>query len=800
MKENALAKLVFVLGIGVMGLTFFKFKNTKVNDVRFIAEAAYTCSGTCYSASCSSLYQDSGSGTCNPLTPNCCVPKPVPCNGFCTGVSCSTIGVDWGTGVCSGSGYCCYIAPSPTPIYGCQCINTVMQGVGCATDVVGKPCVVSPTIACSNCSGSQYCSYKCNNCPAGTDYATYVNTKITKCYASQLCSGGITTCSVSDPIQDEYHCGDCPATVPTPTGNCQPLTCTNTCGLGGCPGGCGSVDNCGGPDCSSCPGTVATSTPVPGPTSTNPTVTPTSTACSCLVPTQEMYCSDSGYKCSATSNTYCKGLKGCSPPTFTSLVMKNADSVVVTPNSSGRNQICENTFTGSSLPRRIIFDVNVDDADGYANINTITLYWNTSTFTLTSANLISHTVTGALYRKTVDFPAALNDSLSNSISVKVVDDDGNDSGQLHVGRSLKVWDCQVPISGSMYDSSAEGGAVCATETGFTDLAPASMNFKSVTLKTGGTSTVVAASGESYSGTVLWGKTYTVNANTDLAASGTVNRWLDTSVAGTTVYAGCGVGNTVEVDAYHSKPALEVDLSAVANQDPWFQVSGGGIAAKASIEAMTPVTCVAPCVPAMTIDSANASNGLVAAPMIENNAGCTLGGPCYYGVSKNWGYSKNVVNDSTGYNYFYNNYYAKTGQGVFIGTGTSMSNILASGIGGTGVVLVKGNLVIDQNNTVASGKFLMIVVSGKITILSGVTQTEGIFVADGGISAIGTNATQLKINGSIYAAGGDISFTRGYTAATTNNISPGVLATFRPDLMFNLPGSLAKVLTSWSQGK
>ncbi len=35
---------------------------------------------------------------------------------------------------------------------------------------------------------------------------------------------------------------------------CHPTKCTPTCGLGGCPGGCGNVDDCGGVDCAACPG------------------------------------------------------------------------------------------------------------------------------------------------------------------------------------------------------------------------------------------------------------------------------------------------------------------------------------------------------------------------------------------------------------------------------------------------------------------------------------------------------------------------------------------------------------------
>jgi hypothetical protein len=190
---------------------------------------------------------------------------------------------------------------------------------------------------------------------------------------------------------------------------------------------------------------------------------------------------------------------------------------------------------------------------------------------------------------------------------------------------------------------------------------------------------------------------------------------------------------------------------------------------------------------------------VAGSAVVNGSGCALGSVCHYGAPNDWGYTGNVVSDSYGYHYFYNNYYSKTGAGVVIGSGTSMSQIQSLS-GGTGVVLVKGNVTIDTNNTVDVGNLLMIVASGKITIDQSVTQTEGILVADQGISASGVNGSQLKINGVVYASGGDVVFSRGYVDQATNNTSPGVLVTYRPDLIFSLPSTLSKVLTSWSQGK
>ena len=378
-----------------------------------------------------------------------------------------------------------------------------------------------------------------------------------------------------------------------------------------------------------------------------------------------------------------------------------------------------------------------------------------------------------------------------------------DSGWVDAGRSLKVWNCQVSLSGSMYDSSAQGSAVCFNGYGFTDLAAAAMNFKSVTI-TGGTSAVInAVGGNTYSGaTMIWGKNHNIQPNADLAAAPPTTRWLDMS-SGSPVYRSCGPANTIDqimVDAYGMVTALRIDMSATADQIPWWQAAGGGVMAKTSIGTLIPATCIAPCQPAISINSATGGNGLVAAPAITNSSGCALGSCSHYGAPNDWGYQHNVVSDTYGYNYFYNNYYGKTGAGKLFTGLTKMSQITAAGVGGTGVILVNGNVEIDIDNSLNKGSFLMIVASGRITIDQNVIQTEGILVAGNGVVATGNNDTQLLINGVVYAAGGDVSLARGYTTQSTNNTNPGVLVTYRPDLIFSLPSSLSKVLTSWSLGK
>ena len=130
----------------------------------------------------------------------------------------------------------------------------------------------------------------------------------------------------------------------------------------------------------------------------------------------------------------------------------------------------------------------------------------------------------------------------------------------------------------------------------------------------------------------------------------------------------------------------------------------------------------------------------------------------------------------------------------------MTTVKAAGIGGTGIIFVNGDFNVDVNNTVTVGNSLFIVAKGKINFSENITSAAGIFVADGGMTADGVAASRLTVNGSLYSAssGGDVIFTRDFTDPTSNNTLPAVTVSYRPDLMFSLPGSFLKVLSGWKQ--
>jgi hypothetical protein len=76
-------------------------------------------------------------------------------------------------------------------------------------------------------------------------------------------------------------------------------------------------------------------------------------------------CDSSGWK--SCSTTVWAPFRIVSPPTFTNLIIKNADSGLVAGESGGttlRNHICQTTFQDSTSPRREIFEASVNDFDG----------------------------------------------------------------------------------------------------------------------------------------------------------------------------------------------------------------------------------------------------------------------------------------------------------------------------------------------------------------------------------------------------------------------------------------------------
>lgn len=207
-----------------------------------------TCTGTCMSA-CDSGYVQ-GSGTCGNGM-ECCVPyNTTTCTaqgGTCRG-SCNT-GETGGSGDCV-SGVCCVTYDNTCVAEGGECRNACLTGqVSSGRCSGGNTCCKTaspqPTGSILNCTENLGCAAK--GCIVGTTWIATLSCPAT------LSDGTANDCVI--PSNCVTVGGTCIASVAC-TG-CRPTSCTAVCGLGGCPGGCGSQDDCGGVSCNACPGSAS---------------------------------------------------------------------------------------------------------------------------------------------------------------------------------------------------------------------------------------------------------------------------------------------------------------------------------------------------------------------------------------------------------------------------------------------------------------------------------------------------------------------------------------------------------------
>lgn len=491
---------------------------------------------------------------------------------------------------------------------------------------------------------------------------------------------------------------------------------------------------------------------------------------------------------------YCYGSIPCAIPTISDggMVIESADNVVVSTDSNGRNNICENAFASSSNPRLVNFVINVSDTDGYAAIGTVRLRWNGHISS--DLTFVSGSGTEAYYSGSLNFTEAMNDSGTYPIEIEVVNSHGDSSGWISSGRSFKVWDCQVSISGTLYDSSS--GQSC--NVAFVNTVPAGVKFSSINFAdiSGVNNVSMAVNSPNYgSGNLLWGQSYlplvnggdTSNPEGDLQGTGRSTQIID---LGTGVTA-CPVANQFNlsnyVSAYDTSPQAKVNLSYLRNQEGWFQVAGAGVRAKNEIGSGVPFT-MTESLRALTVAGTNSDNGLVSFSTFSNLNG--FNNDSAYGTPNDWWIDQNT-NDGTVYNYqyFYNNFLIKNEVGV--------TGALWAGKPSEGVYFVNGDLNIDSDFTLGSDKFFMVVVKGKISVDNSVTNLDGIYVADKGIEILGNSENQLVINGMLYSRG-KIRLARSYSDKGLNNSSPAIKINYQPGLIFNMPGKLMEVMSGWRE--
>lgn len=535
-------------------------------------------------------------------------------------------------------------------------------------------------------------------------------------------------------------CGSC-SSNPVPY-RCE---CTNAFDPGYGYETCSGVKDCScEPSDPTCP--AVTSAPPPPPPPPPP---PTATPAPCASCTVTSYGSDDS--CSRFKNN---------APVISGLTIRNNLGNTVNPESGSRNQICQTEFNGS---RTVSFVVSASDSDGDGLTYSIT--WN-------GRNIPMVGNVG-----TITFDSSWNNPSLIPIMVNV-SDGYTSSGDS--SRQFKIWDCGVSVTGTGFDGS-DVGAVCSDPNSFTIQIPNTLGYNLLMNDVGpgaGTDKSMTVSSPTYStgaNPLIWGRDYVFEISNFGGAAPTQLR-----INGTCSNVQFSISNTIS-DPYVAAPSFVADFSSVLDQDPWWQTNNGGAISNNTINSRVPVTCKE--------DTCKISRSALASSITVTNKGRPL--EACQSVFYSGNYAK-LANVNTNYNYFYNQYFVKSGVGT-----TLIGDKNITDIGSTGIYFVDGNLNIAASKTILPGEFLMIIVKGDINVATTALRIDGILVANN-INAGGTSDSQLVFNGSLFAFN-NIDFSRGYTVKSNNNLNPAIVVNHNPQLLFNIPSSISKALTNWQWG-
>jgi len=499
-------------------------------------------------------------------------------------------------------------------------------------------------------------------------------------------------------------------------------------------------------------------------------------------------CSGSAGSCGGTNGTTvsCSAYSD-SAPSLLSTVLKTYDGDTVTAETGSRNQMCQSIFRQDAVnPSGVQFIITATDTQGTADIGTMQIRLRNASNTYTFDPVAS--VDGV-----ATIPVDLNASnvAAGTYNIEVLINDVNNvvvASWIDTGRDLKNWDCKVAVTGNFYDGSI--GNVCPnlSSTLAKDINFTSLSFTSPLAGLSSTMTVNSDSTyNSGSNSLVWGTSgYKAILNNGLEVSDISLRLIDAGVGTTNCNSTLNFNlDASVVDSYANTPGLTADFSGVVSQDSWFQVVNGGILSKSTITNYVPLTCDSSggCTPGMSI------GGLVAAPTINSTTGVSYSSP------NDWHVSKNVSNQI--------NYFEKYKKIIGVGTTLIEGDLDDSDVinNTDGLLMVNGNVIISQNKindwVLNSNYFFMIVASGDITIDPSVSKFDGI-LAGNNINIGGTSASQLTINGSLYATN-KVNITRSYTDKIKNNDSPSTVINFRPSYIFNMPSSMVKSVVDWKWG-
>lgn len=491
-------------------------------------------------------------------------------------------------------------------------------------------------------------------------------------------------------------------------------------------------------------------------------------------------CQDSGVGCSAPNDVL---------PVVTPTIMLYPD-VTGTPSPVPRevrsgvsiNNICQSVFNGST---KAIWKVTATDANGLNDIKSIQLRFTPvsggTPITINPQTPVNGVASFVM--ETKDFTA---DTYRVEYQLEDMDDPPGKGSWTDSTRNFKVWDCLVGIGGTMYDGSSVTSISCSANRGFTNLISDKKVFGLAYSAGEGqrsemsvTSPYFSSNGEA-ARKLKWSETTTYTADFDQFPGIEPNQ---AKVNGRCVSnITLNLGDTRVVDPYTSNPQIAIQYSAIMDQDAWFSVNNGSILSIGKVDNYVPATCA--------MGSSDATKCRTSVDGVVWSKDSTNSLSTYdTTLKKYFGKSLNIKNYT--YGYLKNNYFSKLGVGTTV-TGSGEKQWSNIGVGLTGIILIQGDLEIDED--INDNQFRVIIVEGTIAISSHVKQVNAVLVANL-ISALGKSDDQLIINGSVYGYN-SVDFRRSFSTKMNNNTNPAVKVNYDPSIIFKMPKEVAKVITQW----
>lgn len=250
----------------------------------------------------------------------------------------------------------------------------------------------------------------------------------------------------------------------------------------------------------------------------------------------------------------------------------------------------------------------------------------------------------------------------------------------------------------------------------------------------------------------------------------------------------------------SVPKSGLDFFVSRVKDAWWQVDEGNIHADGGIiRSRIPDTAILPFLITGKPGLASSNTGSVSigsGTAINENLSNWQARTKFQGLKTNYGYFERILKDDPRASTPWYGGQPGAGSGVYYYNGNMDTNGSWSITAEKIVILVKGKVTITEDIKVEPPGFLAIISSGNITIADSVTNVEGVYVADGIISA-GNSKEQLIAEG-IFTGWGGFNLAGRDFDSLVNNIKPVIRFIYRPDLVRNAYNYLSKPKIFWQE--